>query len=250
MRRLFDDRVRMIHDGTAFGDASTRSSDARERIARRASTLRLSGVTLLRVDFTDIIVDLAYREGVETSTETADGCVLARQGHGVAIANADCAIGVLAGRDACVVLHLGLACLVRADGLPGVLERAIEKLGEPAEQKLWIGAAIGPCCHGYDDSRPEHARRARELVERFGAAAIPGAVLWGPRRGQVAHDHAYIAEAIARSRGVGHIERDSLCTSCHGLVDPNASGYGTWYSNVRDHSGDRMRNLAMVWLPR
>lgn len=253
MKLVLNSRAAIEHRGTAFGDVHPRHEGAQDRILSAAKSFDVDEVAWARLDFTNRVAGPAdleeLRPGLLYTSHTADGFILDRRGRAVLIANADCAVGVLAGPTAIVVMHLGLACLWREDGEPTVLQRAVDALGVPgSELSFWIGAGIGPCCHGYDLSNAKNAARAQALTTAYGPMVCSGEVASGPRRGLAACDHVLIGELLARSIGIARVEVDRTCTSCAGMVDPNGTGYGRFFSNTRDALGMRERNLVLVRL--
>jgi copper oxidase (laccase) domain-containing protein len=190
-------------------------------------------------------------QGLLRGPRPADGCLVRCAGDAVFIANGDCCVGALwhARGHALVVMHLGLDCLWRDDDKPTLMERAVEELDcSHTELAFWVGFGIGPCCHGYRHDGDAHQKRADALRARYGDSVFPGAVRWGPRRGQAAYDHMGMATSQARALGVTKLDSSPKCTACAGLDDPNLLGYGTHFSNTRDHTGGRERNCVLVTL--
>lgn len=245
--------LRFAHFGTALGNAHPRDARAVERIGQALSTLGESTGVLMQPEFTHRLCGAdaiePWRAGLWRSTFECDGLHLGPGDRPVMIANGDCCVGVLSNGERAVVMHLGLDCLHRADG-PTVLEQAVEALSGQGALRFFAGGAIGPCCHGYSHGTEAERRRAALLASMFGADVVGGEVLHGPRKGAIAYDHREMAVRLARSLGVEHVEQDLRCTSCAGMVDPDAAGYGAYFSHTRDRQGGRERNLAVVgWAP-
>lgn len=248
---VLEDRVLIELRGTQYGDHSSRDPVSQERLLNACTELELDEIVYLRVNFTDQIATEKLVEGVcprlKRTLGLADGFLITRPKLGVAIANADCALGILCGQDAVVVMHLGLDCLWR-NGAPTVLHHAVNALGSPERLGFWVGCAIGPCCHGYSlDTDVERARH-EAIINTYGADISPGLTRKGPRRGKYAYDHRLLAVRLAEQLKIGRIETDNMCTACDGLDDPDAEGFGTYFSHTRDIYGTRKRNLALAAL--
>jgi len=247
--------LRFAHFGTELGNVHPRDGQAAARILGALEGLGETSGVLMQPEFTHRLCTSdavePWRDGLWRTTLECDGLHLEPGDRPVMIANGDCSVGVLTEGQRAVVMHLGLDCLVRTDGGPTVLEQAVAALGGPARaMRFFAGGAIGACCHGYSHETDAERRRLAALSARFGADVVRGTVARGPRRGAVAYDHRGIAVRLARQLGVEWIEEDTRCTACAGLGEPDAAGYGAFYSHTRDHLGGRERNLAVVaWAP-
>lgn len=239
--------------GTAFGDASPRSSDALPRVRAAAVDAGFDDLCLMQVAFTHRVATAGELEsrpgGLRRTRGAADGLVLDEvPGRAVWVANADCPIGVLAVRDGpAVVLHLGLDCLWRPDSGPTLFETAVAALEvPPGELRFWVGCGIGPCCYGLWHRDPALRARVDHLRARYGADVIDGEASRGPRRGQHAYDLHEMALRSARLAGVGEARAERTCTSCAGLRADGDEGFGLYFSNVRDRERSGARNLVLV----
>lgn len=89
---------------------------------------------------------------------------------------------------------------------------------------------------------------ADEIIRTFGEDVLPHRVEHGPRKGAHGYDPILMVARRARSPGIVHVETLSTCTSCLGLDNPDTTGYGDYYSNIRDTHGVGERNLALATL--
>lgn len=142
---------------------------------------------------------------------------------------ADCLPIVAAGRSTIGVAHAGWRGL--AAGVPDVLVSAFERLGErPADVRVAIGPAIGPCCYAVGD----------DVLDVF-AASDPAAIT-RTRSGATSIDLRAIARDRLAVRGVGTVDdvgrggsQRAECTSC---------GDG-WFSHRRDARSGRHAGLVV-----
>ena len=247
--------------GVAYGDSSSRSSDAREKLREAAERSGASRVLCMNVAFAHRVVDIADFESlartdtldIQAARPPADGVLLDHPGDAVFFANADCPMGVLYDRAShrAVVMHLGFGSLWKLSQQPPyLLERAVHALapeGHTEQLSFFGGGGIGPCCYGVQ--KQTEADLARES---YLDALLPDRDIWrsvhGPRADQPSIDLEQVIRAQLESFGVEEISYQAHCTSCSGMYDPNASGFGTYYSNVRDSARRLERNLTLVTL--
>ena len=264
LKDLFDGQVRWMMRGVARGDASARAADAREKLCEAAADAGASRVLCMNVAFEHRVIDASdgalihdgsgeSGNGLEllAAQTPADGILIERPGDAVFFANADCPVGVLYDRvrQRAVVMHLGFGSLWKlAQPEPFLIERAFETLGgDPATMAFFGGGGIGPCCYGVQrQSEADHARE--DYLDKL----LPGRAAWrskfGPRADQPSLDLGEIIGAQVRALGVEDFRYDTHCTSCSGMSDPNAGGFGTYFSNVRDRTRKLERNLTHVTL--
>ena len=140
----------------------------------------------------------------------ADALIARAPGHAVGVATADCLPILLASVDgACAAVHAGWRGL-----LAGVIEAALERLGDGKAVEAAIGPAIGPCCF---EVGPEVARG---IAERFAGAHE---LARDAGNGKSFVDLPEAAVAVLRERGVdpARVCRADLCTRCgpHELLE-------------------------------
>ncbi len=234
--------------GRAHGDFSPRLEGTRARVLDHARALGADHVTAMQVGFRhDICAEHSPPESHDglcwsRASRVADGVLVARPGHAVFLANADCPVGLMyhADRGLMCVLHLGFGCLWQY-GLEGptLLERAFDALG-PGRIQMFVAGGIGPCCYGVRTQTPAEVARDRYLQGLLGTSTIASR---GPRRGQPSLDLYAIICAQARR---AEISIDATCTSCHG--GPGDDAVGTFHSNTRDRARTGSRNLVLAML--
>ncbi len=151
-----------------------------------------------------------------------DALVTRRPGLALSVAAADCVPVVVAGAGRVAVVHAGWRGIAA-----GVVDRAVERLGEAAGLQAWIGPAIGPCCY---EVGPEVARRVE-------AASGPSAV----RAGERGRPHLDLPGAVGlqlAARGVDRVRDFATCTRCHPEL--------LW--SYRGEGPAAGRNLTFAWL--
>lgn len=143
----------------------------------------------------------------------ADGHLTSVPGLPLLVLVADCLPVALAGGGRVAMLHCGWRGLAG-----GILERALERFGEPPAAAL--GPAIGPCCY-------EVGPEVLERFERFDGVA-DGRML----------DLKAVARRILAGAGVTVVEDVPYCTSCR----PDL-----FFSHRRD-AGVTGRQGGIAWL--
>ncbi|MCB9539573.1 MAG: laccase domain-containing protein [Myxococcales bacterium] len=249
-RTLLGGQVRVAVVGAASGSLRLDHPGGPQRVAAAAAAFGVARVGMVAAEFTRRVAtadDLVPLDGPIWRTRAeADGLRWRDPTLAFGLSSADCATAVLARDGEVVALHLGLRGVWRDGDGPSLLETVIAGLDEPASWSAWVGAAAGPCCHGF----PERTAAERAFVERlrraWGAVGQPHAVRHGPRRGFAGCDHRAIAVALLERAGVGALEVDTACTACAGLLDPDRPGFGDYFSHTRDVEGTRQRNLVLV----
>ncbi len=197
--------------------------------------------------------------GLLISTISADGGIIRNNTEvAIVIFTADCHIGLIYDPEfhTLCMIHMGICNIYREDYKEyTILEQAVKELRRPPEKlNLWIGGGIGPCCNGYPIEHPKYGDKNRErmsfLRKEYGPDVVEGNVSYGPRKGglHVAHDNLKIIYRQALNLGFGKIICDKRCTSCFGMKDPNADGYGDFWSNVRDADREYPRNAFVARL--
>jgi YfiH family protein len=195
--------------GGKWGDAPDRVVENRRRLARAAgaplyAASQVHGVAIARVRPGDAPDDVARLQ--------ADGLCTDRADVALAVFVADCipAVVVDPRTGAFAAVHAGWRGTVA-----GVLPAAVRALGEhfgarPADLRVALGPAIGPCCFEV----------GREVVEAF-ELAMPGAraagVVVGAEPGGKAHVDLKRANLVALERaGVPPeaVDAGPECTSC------------------------------------
>jgi YfiH family protein len=142
---------------------------------------------------------------------------------------ADCLPILAAGRRAVGVAHVGWRG-VAAD-TPGALARALERLGERAEDaKIVMGPGIGPCCYEVGP----------EVIKAVGG---DGRFVSRTRSGAVSVDLRAAVRARFLLLGVQDVSdagasgsANSLCTACG----------SEWFSHRRDPSGGRQAGIVVL----
>lgn len=258
---LFHGHIRWMMRGVAHCDSSSRAPDARAKLREAAEQSGASRVLCMNVAFAHHVIgatdfELLARAGdieLLAARTPADGILIERTGDAVFFANADCPMGVLFDRvhQRAVVMHLGFGSLWKpSQAPPYLLERAVRILapdGDLSALAFFGGGGIGPCCYGVQ--KQSSADLARES---YLDTLLPERDTWrsvyGPRANQPCIDLGRVIRAQLEQLGVEDISYRAHCTSCSGMPDPNASGFGMYYSNVRDSARKLERNLTLVTL--
>jgi hypothetical protein len=217
--------------GGKWGDAPESVAENRRRLSRAAgvpifTAWQVHGVAIAHVRADDAPADLARRQ--------VDGLCTDRADVALAVFVADCipAFVVDPRSGAFAAVHAGWRGTVA-----GVLPAAVRALGEhygarPADLRVALGPAIGPCCFEVGP----------EVVEAF-EAGVPGArdagVVVGSLPGGKAHVDLKRANCLLLERlGVdpAAVDAGPECTSCE---------HGRFYSYRRD-KGQTGQHLAFV----
>lgn len=260
MPLLFGDKVEYRFLGRKYGDfhpAHEGSDGLRQRVMNE---MELGALFLPSLKFTNQVANFFDSNSVELGAglwrtcQKADAGIVTGDPHvGIAICNADCHVGILYNphRRMLCVMHLGLKCFFRSDEI-SILQEAVRVMqNDPEDLQFWFGAGIGACCNGYDVNDPKwgenNQRQANELRARFGDGTVHGDVMHGPRKGQLAHDIRPMICAHGYDLGLANIS-GLKCSSCAGMEDPDADGFGTYWSNVRDLEKRAYRNMFVARL--
>jgi len=135
---------------------------------------------------------------------------------------ADCLPILMAGQRAIAAVHAGWRGIV-ADA-PGVAVRAMVRLGEdPADIRVAIGPAIGPCCYEV----------GADVLGAIGG--MTPTALATTREGNASVDLHAAATALLSAVGVEASEERSLCTHCEGEL----------FSHRRDPASGRQAGLVV-----
>ncbi|MFA6537452.1 MAG: laccase domain-containing protein [Patescibacteria group bacterium] len=247
--QLFDGSVSAVHLGRDYGDFGRGVEDREKKILYACErSLNWFGVALPKIAFSndvflvpEILTDRFVRSIVYSQRES-DAVILKRLDFVLAIANADCHLGVFYHKDTkqLALVHLGLKCIVREDDSPTIIETVFRAMKVPPEEvQVWVGAGIGSCCNGYSFEYDF----ARKVAKKF-PNCVGGEVIKGPRTGQVAFDNIGICEKILRSCGVRDLVLAPRCTACAEDERRNK----LFHSNVYDTDKTLARNLFMVRL--
>ncbi|MBI2482349.1 MAG: laccase domain-containing protein [Candidatus Vogelbacteria bacterium] len=251
---LFGDRVVGFFCGRSDGNHQTkppvegnirRIDQVREHLgARRVILPNIShSSAIMSVDADNGLMELWPDLKVWKTAELADGLITTDSNVAIAIANADCPVGVLYHRSKqwLCLLHLGLKCLLIS---PNILEQAVAKapVSSLVELQFEFGFGIGSCCFGYNSDH-EHLAKVRQICP----VASNGAVQRGPRQGQPSINLPLLISQLARRHLRGGtcrvIQGGSQCTACRRDI-PSYSH--VWSEQVISQRG--YRNLFVVKL--
>jgi polyphenol oxidase len=181
--------------GILTDDEPERVIENRRRVARAADVAPERVAMGWQVHGTDLLEwdappsDRAYADPRGTELPRVDGHLTAEPNLALLVLVADCYPVALSDGARTAMLHCGWRPLAG-----GILERAIERFGEPPEAA--VGPGIGGCCYEV----------GREVLEAF-------ADLDGVASGRMLDLRAVIASKLAAA-GVTRVQHLDRCTSC------------------------------------
>lgn len=253
---LFGGEAKACFYGRGYGSCHAKpvEEQAVKRIHLAGQQLGARGVVLPTIEHGINIVRIdRFKNGgqiqlldaaVCKTLESADGLVTINSTVALAIANADCPVGVLyepKSRWLCL-LHLGIKCLLVS---PNIIDRAVElarSQGIPANKlKFEFGFGIRSCCFGYEEGHENI-----DLVAQINHLGLNGQVAKGPRKGQRAILLESLIWHLVESKKLSSlnlIPAGSTCTACREDV-PGFSN--VWSQSIPHERGHR--NLFIVKL--
>lgn len=249
-RTVMGGQVRVAVVGAAGGSLRLDHVGGPQRVAAAGAAFGVTRVAMVAAEFTRRVATaedlVALRGPIWRTCGEADGLRWRDPALAFGLSSADCATAILTRDGEVIALHLGLRGVWRDGDGPSLLEGVIARLDDPASWRAWVGAAAGPCCHGFPTRTADERAFVGRLRRAWGDIGQPHAVRHGPRRGFAGCDHRAIAVTMLERAGVGALKVDAKCTACAGLVDPDQPGFGDSFSHTRDVEGTRQRNLVLV----
>jgi copper oxidase (laccase) domain-containing protein len=265
-KSIFEGRASVLHTGTEFGvvhpkDPAFSSKIDKLRIMAGQKLIvapRLAfntKVTPLR-SLDDLVVgegmkggEMMQIDGFYRTPEASDGVIIDLNGEtaisaAITIMNADCGtIEILAPNGEMAVMHGGFDNVDNRDGssiVTNAIGYFVSQGFHPSELYFRVGEAAQACCYGLNNPNyaTQNAARAERLKQAYGIDVVrPVKNLPRSANEGIGFDVPLIAARQADQEGIQEIEVESVCTSCHRLVD-SAMGqldtFGTWYSNLRE----------------
>ncbi len=225
----FGGRVKIWFSGQEFGDCQTnytgellhqsvsRINEARLSLGARYLVLPKIGhgtnlVQVSRPNWSEFCILDENCPVLKTTTE-ADGLMTTCPGVALAIAPADCPIGLVYHRESnsLSLLHLGLKPLLAE---PNIIEQAIAQAPAPArELEFAFGFGINGCCNGYTEGH-----EYLEQIKKICPCAVRGYVAKGVRKGQPAVQMMSLIWCLAEHHfgaiSTKVIEKGKSCTAC------------------------------------